>query len=124
MYLSEIAPPSLKGSFGLLTQLFVVFGMLLAQSISFPWAKPMLWRYVLLVSLGMGVIQLVGSFFVDSTVKAERKSRGDEEMPLLEGGCAREEHRADQTGQQATLSLMDLFASKDPAIRRGREYHP
>lgn len=34
LYLSEVAPPAIKGNIGVLTQLSICFGILFAQSIS------------------------------------------------------------------------------------------
>jgi MFS family permease len=49
LFLAEIAPPSIKKSLGIMNQLFIVFGMLAGQSLSFPFSHEARWRYVFAV---------------------------------------------------------------------------
>ncbi|ORY24486.1 putative vacuolar membrane protein [Naematelia encephala] len=108
LFLAEIAPPSIKRSLGIMNQLFIVFGMLIAQSLSFLWAKPMSWRYVLAVSIVVAVSQLVGSLFVRPTDPEKDQSRGgDEEDRLIPRETVK------------PLTIRQLITSTDSKIRRG-----
>ncbi|KAK0566066.1 Bifunctional purine biosynthesis protein PurH [Tilletia horrida] len=65
LYLNEISPPALQGSIGVLNQLGIVIGIMIAQALgALPWvtgpkAKPTAWRMVPLVSCASSLIQLV-----------------------------------------------------------------
>lgn len=102
LFLAEIAPPSIKKSLGILNQLFIVFGMLTGQSLSFPFSHGDRWRYVFLVAVVIGVVQLLASFFIKD---GERAKAGEDE-PLL--------------GQEEVepLSIKGLLTTNDPKIRR------
>jgi MFS family permease len=104
LFLAEIAPPSIKKSLGIMNQLFIVFGMLTGQSLSFPFAHGHRWRYVFLVAVIIGVVQLLGSFFI----KEGEKEKSGEDEPLL--------------GETVEpLSIKGLLSSSDPKIRRACE---
>ncbi|WWC58633.1 uncharacterized protein I303_101177 [Kwoniella dejecticola CBS 10117] len=110
LVLSEIAPPSIKRALGIMNQIFIVIGMLIAQSLSFPFAKPYVWRYVFTVSIGIAVIQLLGSLAVRLEEKAEivvGDEENDEETSLL------------PSDGQKPLSIKELLLSKDPLVTRG-----
>ena len=88
LFLAEIAPPRIKKSLGLANQLFIVIGMLIGQSLSFPFAKYTKWRFVFAVPVTLAVVQLVASVAIsmpqlkkDVTVATEEI---DEEAPLIE----------------------------------------
>lgn len=107
LYLAEIAPVSIKRSLGILNQLFIVFGILIGQSLSFPFAKAMEWRWVFAISVGIGALQLLGSLFISDK---DGKDRSDEAEPLL--GNAAEE----------TMSIKDLLMTSNKHIKRACEY--
>jgi MFS family permease len=101
LFLAEIAPPSIKKSLGIMNQLFIVFGMLAGQSLSFPFSHEARWRYVFAVAVVIGVVQLLGSFFITDGEKV----KDDEEEPLL--------------GQEVEpLSIKGLLTTNDSRIRR------
>jgi len=105
LFLAEIAPPSIKKSLGIMNQLFIVFGMLAGQSLSFPFSHEGRWRYVFAVAVAIGVIQLLGSFFI----KDGEEKKDDEEEPLL--------------GQEVEpLSIKGLLTTHDSKIRRACKY--
>jgi MFS family permease len=104
LFLAEIAPPSIKKSLGILNQLFIVFGMLTGQSLSFPFAHGHRWRYVFLVAVIIGFVQLLGSFFI----KDGEKEKSGEDEPLL-GDIVE------------PLSIKGLLSTSDPKIRRACE---
>ncbi|WWD17742.1 hypothetical protein CI109_102183 [Kwoniella shandongensis] len=108
VFLSEIAPPAIKRSLGIMNQVFIVFGMLIGQSLSFPFAKPYLWRYVLIASAGIAVLQLAGSFFIREPAK---ETHDPEE--------AREHSPLVSPSEIVPLGIKDLLASKDPLVTRG-----
>lgn len=76
-----------------MNQLFIVFGILTAQSLSFPWARPYLWRYVMLVAVAIGVVQLLGSLVVVEP-KESAAEQQDEEAPLLPAGESSQYHHS------------------------------
>jgi MFS family permease len=99
LFLAEIAPPSIKKSLGIMNQLFI--GMLAGQSLSFPFSHEARWRYVFAVAVVIGVVQLLGSFFITD---GEKEKDGEEE-PLL--------------GQEVEpLSIKGLLTTNDSKIRR------
>ncbi|CAD6892749.1 unnamed protein product [Tilletia controversa] len=65
LYLNEISPPALQGSIGVLNQLGIVFGIMVAQalgalpSVTGPGAKATAWRMVPLVSCASSLLQLL-----------------------------------------------------------------
>ncbi|THH04819.1 hypothetical protein EW145_g5246 [Phellinidium pouzarii] len=58
VFLGELAPPTSKGSVGVLFQLAIVFGILSTQLVGMALAEPWLWRFVLLSSSTLAVLQL------------------------------------------------------------------
>ncbi|KAE8211192.1 hypothetical protein CF327_g5032 [Tilletia walkeri] len=64
LYLNEISPPAIQGSIGVLNQLGIVFGIMVAQalgalpSVTGPSAKSTAWRMVPLVSCASSLFQL------------------------------------------------------------------
>lgn len=105
LFLAEIAPPSIKKSLGIMNQLFIVFGMLTGQSLSFPFSHGHRWRYVFLVAVVIGVVQLLGSFLVQD---GEKVKEGEDE-PLLGEAPAE------------PLSIKGLLSTNDTKIRRACE---
>ena len=75
IYISEIAPPLEKGLFGALTQIMVNLGILLAQVLGYFLSKDNLWRIILAVAGGTGLVQFLGLFLVPESPKwlAEHK---------------------------------------------------
>jgi len=57
IYLSEIAPPEIKGSLGVLTQLAIVVGIMVTQLMGFSLATPTQWRLVFLISSALSIMQ-------------------------------------------------------------------
>ncbi|CAA7270174.1 unnamed protein product [Cyclocybe aegerita] len=57
IFLAEIAPSSISGSIGVLTQLAIVFGIMLTQFIGINLATPALWRFVFFISFCLAVLQ-------------------------------------------------------------------
>jgi MFS family permease len=87
--LSEVSTRSSKTLFGTLHQISIGVGMIVAQSLSFVFAKPWVWRYVLLV--GFSIASAL--FAISGTIKVHREvdegdagsdDEGDEETPLVQ----------------------------------------
>ncbi|KAI0295489.1 general substrate transporter [Russula brevipes] len=67
IFLAEIAPSNIRGSVGVLTQLAIVFGIMITQLLGLRMATPTLWRFVLLCSSAASVVQLCLSPFIVET---------------------------------------------------------
>jgi MFS transporter, SP family, solute carrier family 2 (facilitated glucose transporter), member 3 len=79
--LSEIAPPHIRGSVGVMHQIAVVFGILCTQAVGMNYAVPREWRHVLSFSSAIAVVHiLVGFFMEDSPVWY--KGRGKREKAV------------------------------------------
>ncbi|KAH6720407.1 general substrate transporter [Leptodontidium sp. 2 PMI_412] len=64
IYISEVAPPKERGLFGSMTQVTINIGILITQTLGFYFSKGSLWRIILAVGGGIGVIQGLGLCFV------------------------------------------------------------
>lgn len=64
IYLGELAPPTLRGMLGTLTQFALVIGILVADLLAFPFATPQNWRVLFAVTALVAVIQLLCSPFL------------------------------------------------------------
>jgi len=140
IYLSEIAPPRIKGNLGVLTQLAIVIGIMVTQGMGFGLATPRQWRVVLFISSGISILQyFISPFIVESPSYLNRKglvnqhksairslwgesddlSRIDpeeqnSEEPLLSDSDSTPERLL--TGRQSAVTIPQLLAS--PELRR------
>ena len=64
IYLGEVAPPSLRGTLGTLTQFAMVIGILFSDCVAFPFATPSGWRVMFSVTFIIAVAQLFLSPFL------------------------------------------------------------
>lgn len=64
IYISEVAPPSERGSFGFLTQIMTNLGILFTQILGYYLSSAMLWRLVLAVGGVIALILLFALVFV------------------------------------------------------------
>lgn len=69
IYISEAAPPEEKGLFGALTQIMVNLGIVIAQLLGYFLSKEDLWRIILAVAGGIGLIQLLALSLVPESPK-------------------------------------------------------
>lgn len=60
VFISEVAPPEEKGSFGALTQVAINMGILLTQVLGYFLSRGQLWRVILAVAAMIGLVQSVG----------------------------------------------------------------
>jgi SP family facilitated glucose transporter-like MFS transporter 3 len=58
IYLGEMAPPTLRGTLGTLTQFAMVIGILVADLLAFPFATEGGWRVLFAVTLIIAIVQL------------------------------------------------------------------
>ncbi|KAJ3482500.1 hypothetical protein NLI96_g6940 [Meripilus lineatus] len=67
IFLSEIAPPRIKGAIGVLTQFSIVMGIMVTQAMGLKLATPHEWRIVLLFSFALAAAMLLaGPLIVES----------------------------------------------------------
>ena len=64
IYLGEVAPPSLRGTLGTLTQFAMVIGILFADLVAFPFATPKGWRVMFSFTIMISAAQLFLSPFL------------------------------------------------------------
>jgi SP family facilitated glucose transporter-like MFS transporter 3 len=64
IYLGELAPPTLRGMLGTLTQFAMVMGILVADVLAFPFAKEDSWRFLFSVTVVVTMVQLLFSPFL------------------------------------------------------------
>ncbi|KAG5190730.1 solute carrier family facilitated glucose transporter member 3 [Tribonema minus] len=64
IYLGELAPPTLRGTLGTLTQFSMVIGILASNLLSFPLADESGWRMLLGVTAVLSLCQLMASPFI------------------------------------------------------------
>ena len=69
IYISEISPLGYKGLFGATTQIMINFGILIAQLLGYFFSRGSLWRAILAVAGGFGIIQLAGLLIVPESPK-------------------------------------------------------
>lgn len=119
LLLSQISSKRYKRSFGTLHQIAIGIGMIVAQSLSIPFAKPFAWRYVLAVGFTIPALLLAlsGTIVLTSATQAgastESDEAGDEETPLVNT----------QKKEGKELSVWELW-SAESTVRRGCEFIP
>jgi sugar porter (SP) family MFS transporter len=64
LYISEVAPPKERGLFGSMTQVTINIGILITQTLGYYLSKGSMWRIILGVGAGIGLLQGIGLFFV------------------------------------------------------------
>jgi MFS family permease len=64
LYISEVAPPKERGLFGTMTQVMINLGILVTQTLGYYLSRGSLWRIILGVGAGIGLLQGLGLFFV------------------------------------------------------------
>lgn len=69
IYIAEVAPPTAKGLFGALTQIMINVGVLIAQLLGYFLSRGSLWRIVLAIAGGIGLLQMAALFLVPESPK-------------------------------------------------------
>ncbi|KAG6897849.1 hypothetical protein C0992_010337 [Termitomyces sp. T32_za158] len=83
IFLSEIAPCSISGNVGVLTQLAIVLGIMLTQAMGLRLATPTEWRTVLYFSCALSAVQaLLSSFASESPVWLGNNGQKDKERDV------------------------------------------
>lgn len=112
LFLAEIAPASIKKSLGIMNQLFIVFGMLTGQALSFPFSHEHRWRYVFVVAIIIGGVQLLGSLFIRDGEKIKKQLGAAEYDDQSEDDPLLGEAEAEP------MSITQLLTTTDSKIRR------
>jgi MFS family permease len=84
LYISEIAPPAEKGFFGAFTQIMTNMGILITQTLGYFLSHGSMWRVILAVAGGIGVLQLFALLGASESPKwlAENKDPKDAKAVL------------------------------------------
>ncbi|KAG9255714.1 general substrate transporter [Emericellopsis atlantica] len=67
LYISEVAPPAQRGFFGVMTQVSINIGILIAQSLGYFLSSDGWWKIILVVGGALGLAQGLGCFFMPET---------------------------------------------------------
>ncbi|GAA5840809.1 hypothetical protein JCM9279_001227 [Rhodotorula babjevae] len=126
LYLSSIAPPSIAGNIGILTQISINVGIFAAQGFSIPLSEPGTgrWRFVSLTSIAVAAIQVLTSPLVpESRSKEAIDARGyeaiaDEERTPLAADVDTPAPRRKDDDPERSLSVLEVLRSTDPAVRK------
>ncbi|KIR55568.1 vacuolar membrane protein [Cryptococcus gattii Ru294] len=103
VFIAQIAPPIMKRSLGISNQISIVIGMLVAQSLSFPFAHPGRWRFVFIAPAMLALIQLAGSLLVKNPLV---ESQEDPELEAL----------LEPSQEVGALTIKGLFLSREPDV--------
>jgi len=84
VYLAEITPSAVSGNVGVLTQLAIVLGIMITQSMGLHLASPTEWRVVLFFSFVLSTFQIIFSvFIVESPIWLGSNGRRDEQKAVV-----------------------------------------
>ncbi len=126
---AEIAPKKYSRLYGTLHQISIGTGMIVAMSLSIPFGKSFVWRYVLVIGMGLGILLFLGSFRMGRGERRVKDEEGDdEETPLVQRdgmSSSTFSGKLAPTGigeGEKPLSVTQILTTKDPLIKRGREY--
>ncbi|KAH9981458.1 hypothetical protein BGW80DRAFT_1270347 [Lactifluus volemus] len=133
IFLAEVAPSNIRGSVGVLTQLAIVFGIMITQLLGLRMATPTLWRFVLLFSFLASVVQLcLSRFIIETPVWLKQQGKTEEsravkkyllqqpgppesiEDPLIDETRQEPQHESDDrwgTPRTAPISTSELLTS-------------
>ncbi|OLL25374.1 putative metabolite transport protein [Neolecta irregularis DAH-3] len=64
LYINEVSPSNLSGTFGTLSQFAVVIGIFVSQGLSIPLASITHWRLIFVIASGISVLQLILFFTI------------------------------------------------------------
>ncbi|GMK57158.1 hypothetical protein CspeluHIS016_0309980 [Cutaneotrichosporon spelunceum] len=112
LVLADVAPPGSKKALGIANQLFIVLGILAAQTLSFPFGKMVVWRFVPATAAAVALAQLLGSLLVRLPGDYPASNRMGEAEPLI---C----EDPPLLGRETPLTISELLSSYDPEVTRG-----
>ncbi|KPV76191.1 uncharacterized protein RHOBADRAFT_66170 [Rhodotorula graminis WP1] len=126
LYLSSVAPPSIAGNIGILTQISINVGIFAAQGFSIPLSTPDTgrWRFVSLISIAVAAVQILTSPLVpesratDSVDTRGYEAISDEERTPLASDVDAPSPRRKDDDPERSLSVLDVLRSSDPAVRK------
>ncbi|GAA5944298.1 hypothetical protein JCM3775_003318 [Rhodotorula graminis] len=126
LYLSSVAPPSIAGNIGILTQISINVGIFAAQGFSIPLSTPDTgrWRFVSLISIAVAAVQILTSPLVpesratDSVDTRGYEAISDEERTPLASDVDAPSPRRKDDDPERSLSVLDVLRSSDPAARK------
>ncbi|KDR81371.1 hypothetical protein GALMADRAFT_239236 [Galerina marginata CBS 339.88] len=127
IYLAEIAPSKISGSLGVLTQLSIVFGIMLTQLAGINLATPSMWRFVFLISFCLSALQFVStSVVVESPAFLFSRHRLDEHKDAArrlwgstisslasEESLLDESENSPQPSDRENVTISQLFARRE-----------
>eukprot|EP00596_Hydrurales_sp_CCMP1899_P000568 CAMPEP_0119035618 /NCGR_PEP_ID=MMETSP1177-20130426/2755_1 /TAXON_ID=2985 /ORGANISM="Ochromonas sp, Strain CCMP1899" /LENGTH=563 /DNA_ID=CAMNT_0006994141 /DNA_START=164 /DNA_END=1855 /DNA_ORIENTATION=+ len=135
VYLGEIAPPTLRGTLGTLTQFSSVIGILMTSLLSFPLATEANWRYLFAVTPALCALQLtISPFLLESprwllgkdeksaearvVIKQMRGFRhdGDVEHEVQHFLFAASKHKTPRESAHSGGAMYDLLQAKDTRV--------
>jgi len=124
LYISEVAPPRERGLFGTMTQVMINTGILFTQTLGYYLSRGSLWRIILGVGTGLGLLQGIGLFFVPespSWMAAHRDAqRAVKTLQRIRGqGHSIAEEIEDWDVSQATPEEQTLLRDPESVSRRG-----
>lgn len=69
LFINEITPNELKGFLGSMNQVAINVGILLTQVLAVRWANSIQWRYLLVIGMVLGALNIIAVFFIDESPK-------------------------------------------------------
>ncbi|KAF5387155.1 hypothetical protein D9615_001699 [Tricholomella constricta] len=117
IFLSEIAPSSISGNVGVLTQLGIVLGIMITQAMGLHLATPTGWRTVLYFSCALSAAQLLTSTLVVESpawlgnhgrLDEKKAVRPEDSDPLMDDLEARRED-----ARSVAITVPQLFAARE-----------
>jgi SP family facilitated glucose transporter-like MFS transporter 3 len=135
VYLGEIAPPTLRGTLGTLTQFSMVIGILMTSFLAFPLANASYWRWMFAMTPLLSIVQLsISSFLLESprwllnkdeaslearlVIKRMRGFRSDNDVETEVGHFlfASSKHRTGRDSAHSMGAMWDLLRLKDMRV--------
>ncbi len=132
VYLGEMAPPTLRGTLGTLTQFAMVIGILVSDLLAFPLATETRWRWLFAATPMLAVVQLTLSPFLlesprwllgrdERSVEARvviKKTRGFRTDELVEEEVqnflfASSKHKTQFSSAHSSGAMLELLRAKD-----------
>lgn len=116
MYLSEIAPKSVRGLFGSLTQFAIVIGILLSTSIAIPMSSQ--WKWLFSIGGILGVVQLLLAPLIrESPAFDVAKSRRDAARTTLCAYQGLDEMSADRAVYEMAVEVSSRSSKTSVSFR-------
>ena len=124
LYLTELAP-GLRNNLGILNQLAMVLGLIIAQSLALSFTRGYAWRYILVIATALAATLLAMSVFVREggkeaeLDKPDARGEANEDTALLDGHRRGGTEEDDVPETHEDMSVKDVFRTRDKEVRRG-----